>query len=75
LKEKIVYVVACIVLGVFLGAVLGSILDSLLHISLFSKFLHAPFQVEFYIIKIEIQLTPASLIGGVVTGILVIKKG
>jgi predicted membrane chloride channel (bestrophin family) len=63
-------------LGLLIGAVLGVLLDRLLGSSLFSlPLLKDAFLLEFYIIKIEIQITPASLLGFVVSGYLVIKKG
>ena len=63
-------------LGLLIGAVLGVLLDRLLGSSLFSlPLLKDAFLLEFYIIKIEIQITPASLVGFVVSGYLVIKKG
>ncbi|MCB1143432.1 MAG: hypothetical protein H7A24_16365 [Leptospiraceae bacterium] len=62
--------------GLFIGAVAGSILDTVFHIHFFSKdLLTESLKLDFYIIKIEMQLTPASLLGLVVTGYLVIKKG
>ncbi len=63
-------------MGLLIGAVLGVLLDRLLGSSLFSlPLLKDAFLIEFYIIKIEIQITPASLLGFVVSGYLVIKKG
>ena len=63
-------------LGLLIGAVSGVLLDRLIGTSLFSiPLLKNALLIEFYIIKIEIQITPASLIGFVVSGYLVIKKG
>ncbi len=63
-------------MGLLIGAVFGVLLDRLLGSSLFSlPLLKDAFLIEFYIIKIEIQITPASLLGFVVSGYLVIKKG
>ena len=63
-------------LGLLIGAVLGVLLDKLFGSQVFSlPLLKDAFLLEFYIIKIEIQLTPASLFGFVVSGYLVIKKG
>jgi len=65
-----------LVLGLFIGAISGIILDRLIGIHFFSMFLFdQPFVLELYIIKVGIQLTPASLIGIVVTGYLALKKG
>lgn len=65
-----------LVLGLFIGAVAGNLVDRVLDLHFFSNFiLKEPIRFELYIIKIEIQLTPASLAGMVVTGYLVIKKG
>lgn len=65
-----------LILGVFIGAVSGIILDNIFKINFFSMFLFdEPFVLELYIIKVGIQLTPASLIGLVVTGYLALKKG
>lgn len=63
-------------LGLLAGAVFGVILDKILSTQFFSKeLLKEAFRLEFYIIKIEMQLTPASLFGLVVSGYLGIKKG
>ncbi|MDX1961367.1 MAG: hypothetical protein SFU98_22550 [Leptospiraceae bacterium] len=63
-------------LGLLIGAVAGSILDSLLSMNFFGKeLLKEAASFQFYIIKIEMQLTPASLIGSVVFAYLVIKRG
>jgi hypothetical protein len=63
-------------LGLLAGAVAGVVVDRLLGSVLLSKFLlKEPLSLELYIIKVEIQLTPASLIGFVVSGYLALKKG
>jgi predicted membrane chloride channel (bestrophin family) len=63
-------------LGLFIGAVSGVLLDKLFGLHLLgANLLKEALLLEFYIIKIEIQITPASLIGLVVSGYLVIKKG
>jgi membrane-bound metal-dependent hydrolase YbcI (DUF457 family) len=65
-----------LVLGLFIGAIAGIIIDRLFGIQFFSVFLFDnPFVLELYIIKVGIQLTPASLIGFVVSGYLALKKG
>jgi len=63
-------------LGLLIGAVSGVLLDKIFGVHLLgSNLLKEALILEFYIIKIEIQITPASLIGLVVSGYLVIKKG
>jgi hypothetical protein len=65
-----------LVLGLFIGAVCGVLIDRVVGFSFLSyPLLSKPYSLSFYIIQIEIQITPASLIGLVVTGYLVIKKG
>lgn len=75
MKEKIFLLPLILFLGLFLGAVLGSIVDSILGISFLAKSIHSPLALEFYIIKIEIGLTPASLVGAVVTIYFMLRKG
>jgi len=56
--------------------VAGALVDKILNLHMLSKYLlREAISFELYIIKIEIQLTPAALVGMVVTGYLVIKKG
>jgi len=63
-------------LGLLIGAVSGVLFDKVFGIHLLGlNLLKEALILEFYIIKIEIQITPASLIGLVVSGYLVIKKG
>jgi len=63
-------------LGLLAGAVAGVVLDRLFGTLLLSKFLLSePLLLELYIIKVEIQLTPASLVGLVASGYLALKKG
>jgi len=63
-------------LGLLIGAVLGVLLDRMMGASILSfNLLKSPIHLEFYIILVEIQITPASLIGLVVSGYLVLKKG
>ena len=63
-------------LGLLIGAVSGVLLDKIFGVHLFgANLLKEALFIEFYIIKIEIQITPASLVGLVVSGYLVIKKG
>ncbi|MCX7999099.1 MAG: hypothetical protein N3A69_09145 [Leptospiraceae bacterium] len=55
---------------------MGIILDRIFGVSLFAyPILSEPWGLNFYIIKIEVQLTPASLLGMAVIGYLVMKKG
>jgi hypothetical protein len=59
-----------------IGAVAGSIIDSIFAIDFFGKFLlKEALSFKFYIIKIEMQLTPASLLGSVAFVYFVIKRG
>jgi hypothetical protein len=75
-KGQIGNLLIVLLLGLFVGAVAGIILDRLLSIQFFSKFLFdEPFVLELYLIKVGIQLTPASIIGFVVSGYLALKKG
>lgn len=66
-------------LGLLIGSVLGSLLDKLLEVQIFSYSLFKkPITLDLYILNIiqgEIRLTPASLVGLVVTVYLVYKKG
>lgn len=63
-------------LGLMAGAVAGVVIDRLLGTVFLSKFLfESPVHFELYIVKVEIQLTPASLIGLVASGYLALKKG
>ncbi|BDA77853.1 hypothetical protein LPTSP3_g07830 [Leptospira kobayashii] len=63
-------------LGLMAGAVAGVVIDRLLGTVFLSKFLfESPVNFELYIVKVEIQLTPASLIGLVASGYLALKKG
>jgi uncharacterized transporter YbjL len=65
-----------LILGLFVGAVAGKILDHVFSTEFLSVFLFdKPFELELYIIKVGIQLTPASIIGLVVSGYLALKKG
>ncbi len=76
MKVSIGNFIIALVLGLFIGAVAGVLVDKILNLHLLSKFiLKEAISFELYIIKIEIQLTPAALVGMVVTGYLVIKKG
>ncbi|MCE9500494.1 MAG: hypothetical protein K8R21_08360 [Leptospira sp.] len=75
-KVSISNLIIALILGLFIGAVAGVLLDKILGTNLFSLFLFKePVILELYIIKVEIQLTPASLVGSVVIGYLVLKKG
>jgi len=63
-------------LGYLIGTVSGILLDRSLGMSFFSLFLlKESLRFEFYTILFEIQITPASLMGLVVSGYLAIKKG
>ncbi|TGN21065.1 hypothetical protein [Leptospira idonii] len=63
-------------LGLMAGAVAGVVIDKLLGTAFLSKFLfESPVSFELYIVKVEIQLTPASLVGLVASGYLALKKG
>lgn len=76
MKVSIGNLLIALILGLFIGAVAGVLVDRILSIHMLSKYLlKEAIQFELYIIKIEIQLTPAALVGMVVTGYLVIKKG
>ncbi|MCW7468290.1 hypothetical protein [Leptospira kanakyensis] len=62
--------------GLMAGAVAGVVLDRLLGTTYLSRFLfESPVSLELYIIKVEFQLTPASIVGLVVSGYLALKKG
>lgn len=63
-------------LGLMAGAVAGVVLDRLFGTNTLSKFLfESPVSFELYIIKVEFQLTPASIVGLVASGYLALKKG
>ncbi|EMY76584.1 hypothetical protein LEP1GSC060_0376 [Leptospira weilii serovar Ranarum str. ICFT] len=54
----------------------GVILDRLTGVSFFSSYLlREAIKFELYVIKVEIQFTPASLMGLVATLYFVLKKG
>ncbi|WCL48737.1 hypothetical protein O4O04_15715 [Leptospira sp. GIMC2001] len=75
-KGQIGNIFLVLILGLFVGAISGILLDRIFGIQFFSVFLFAePFVLELYIIKVGIQLTPASIIGLVVSGYLVLKRG
>lgn len=68
--------ILALLLGLFIGAVAGAIIDKVLGTAIFSLALFKePIILELYIIKVEVQLTPASLVGLVATGYFVLKKG
>ncbi|MCG6149787.1 hypothetical protein CH354_12295 [Leptospira levettii] len=63
-------------LGLMAGAVAGVVLDRLFGTNTLSRFLfESPVSFELYIIKVEFQLTPASIVGLVASGYLALKKG
>ncbi len=75
-KGRFGSLVLVLILGLFAGAVAGVILDRILQIDFFSRgIFESPFQLELYIIQVGIQLTPASIIGLVVSAYLALKKG
>lgn len=75
-KGRIGNLFLILILGLFVGAVAGVILDRLIQVEFFAKELFdKPFTLELYIIQVGIQLTPASIIGLVVSGYLALKKG
>ncbi|PJZ69215.1 hypothetical protein CH373_14745 [Leptospira perolatii] len=75
-SAKVGKIALAIILGTLVGAVAGVILDHLLGLSFFSKgLLKEAFSLELYVIKVEIQFTPASLFGLVATLFFVLKKG
>ena len=75
-KEKIGNLIILLILGLFIGAVSGVIIDKLLGKEFLSVYLlKQAITLELYIIKVEIQLTPASIIGLVVTAYFSLKKG
>ncbi|GBF50763.1 hypothetical protein LPTSP4_22900 [Leptospira ryugenii] len=62
-------------LGLLSGAVAGVVLDRLFNTNILSKFLFPnPLSFELYIIKIDLQLTPASIIGLIASGYLAFRK-
>ncbi|WP_180993187.1 hypothetical protein [Leptospira inadai] len=65
-----------IVLGSLAGAVVGVLLDRLLGVHFLSVYLlQEAVRLELYVIKVEVQVTPASLLGLVATLFFVLKKG
>ncbi|ASV11125.1 MULTISPECIES: hypothetical protein [Leptospira] len=75
-RAEIGKIALILLLGFFAGAVTGVILDRLTGVSFFSSYLlQEAIQIELYVIKIELQFTPASLIGLVATLYFVLKKG
>ena len=75
-KHSISFIVLVLVLGLFIGAVAGSLVSRVfgvdfLNYSLFGTFTMAR---DFYLIKtLELQLTPASLVGLVLAGWLLYR--
>lgn len=75
-RDKIGKLLVVLVLGLFIGAVSGAIIDKLTGKEFLSVYLlKEAIVLELYIIKVEIQLTPASIIGLVVTAYFALKKG
>lgn len=75
-KGRIGNLFLVLILGLFVGAVAGIILDGMFGIDFFARELFdKPFMLELYIIKVEMQLTPASIVGLVVSAYLALKKG
>jgi predicted membrane chloride channel (bestrophin family) len=75
-KVSISNIILALILGVMVGSVTGSIIDKLFSINTFSSFLlKKAIVLDFYTIKLELQLSPGSLIGLVVTAYLIFKKG
>ncbi|MCZ8155945.1 MAG: hypothetical protein O9264_07490 [Leptospira sp.] len=75
-KSQIGNLLLVLFLGLMAGAVAGVVLDRLLGTTYLSQFLFTtPVSLELYIFKVEIQLTPASLVGLVASGYLALKKG
>ncbi len=78
-KYSISFVLIILIFGLFTGAVFGSLLEQVfgigfLNIEIFSS----PVKIaeNFYILKnLELQLTPASLLGLVVAGWFLYKRG
>ncbi|TGK00955.1 hypothetical protein EHO59_13630 [Leptospira semungkisensis] len=65
-----------IFLGALAGAVVGVIIDRIFGVNFLSVYLlQEPVRLELYVIKVEAQVTPASLIGLVATLFFVLKKG
>ncbi|AOP33500.1 MULTISPECIES: hypothetical protein [Leptospira] len=75
-RAEIGKIALILLLGFFAGAVTGVILDRLTGVSFFSSYLlREAIKFELYVIKVEIQFTPASLIGLVATLYFILKKG
>lgn len=77
-KFSISFVLVVLFLGAFAGSVIGSLLDQMLQLELFDYNLTDGWlRIEsFYLIQIlEVRLTPASLLGLVLTGVFLYKKG
>lgn len=75
-KSQIALTILVVFLGMLVGAVAGVVLDKFLGMGFFSKeLLQTPWFLQFYVIKVELQLTPASLLGIVVSAYFALKKG
>ncbi|EPG67359.1 hypothetical protein EHQ27_02065 [Leptospira wolffii] len=69
-------IVLAVFLGYLVGAAVGFLIDRPLGGPFFSAYLlQEPLRLELYLIKVEVQVTPASLIGLVATLFFVLKKG
>jgi predicted membrane chloride channel (bestrophin family) len=77
-RYSISFVLVVLILGWFAGSVVGSFLDQMLQARLFDISLTGSWlRIEnFYLIQIlELRLTPAGLLGLVLAGVFLYKKG
>ena len=77
MKRSISFVIVVLILGLFIGAVAGSLISRVFGLAFLDHALIGPFTVanDFYVIKnLELQLTPASLLGLVIAGWLVYRS-
>ncbi|MEI1280293.1 MULTISPECIES: hypothetical protein [Leptospira] len=73
---KAAKIALAILLGTLAGAVVGVIIDNVFGVHILSVYLlQEPVRLELYVIKVEAQVTPASLLGLVATLFFVLKKG
>ncbi|MCR1794784.1 MULTISPECIES: hypothetical protein [Leptospira] len=73
---KAAKIALAIFLGTLAGAVVGVIIDNVFGVHILSVYLlQEPVRLELYVIKVEAQVTPASLLGLVATLFFVLKKG
>jgi len=78
-KYSFTFVLFVLILGLFIGAVFGSLVHQVFGLEFLNRPIFSnPLKIaeDFYIIKkLELQLTPASILGLVVAGWFLYKRG